>query len=75
MYGRPTRPKLRGCGVTLAWPSTMMAVDISVQRVISNESLAGRLMPALAIAVAGIWVIQTQATQVPYHGPYQEPVT
>ena len=25
--------------------------------------------------VAGIWVIQTQANQVPYHGPYQEPVT
>ena len=24
---------------------------------------------------AGIWVIQTQANQVPYHGPYQEPVT
>ena len=28
---------------------------------------------ARAGAGAGIWVIQTQANQVPYHGPYQEP--
>ena len=24
--------------------------------------------------VAGIWVIQDRANQVPYHGPYQEPI-
>ena len=24
--------------------------------------------------VAGIWAIQDRANQVPYHGPYQEPI-